>query len=181
MGIFTKGTRALERPISCHKPLATVVLRVLAVFRVVIVRSRYAPVAELLRKLAVPIDVGEALTTAVRLRNSFNLDSEVVMFRHCSISNFGCVTRLRRAGRGDTACWYPQTQPSAWTRTEEGIYFSDMLRGYMVLPGMRQSGWGILSSQEEAVCMSKRCGTTRLKRPTRRQCQGTSARDNISD
>jgi hypothetical protein len=65
----------------------------LAVFGVVVMNSRDAPIAKLLRKLAVPVDVGEALPSSIWLRDGLDLDAEVIVADHGD----GCVGLFERA------------------------------------------------------------------------------------
>jgi hypothetical protein len=81
-GVRTEWRWTLQGAIPGDKPFATVVLWMFAVLGVVVVRGFDSPVLELLRKLAVPVDVGEALATAIRLSHGLDLNPEVVMPRH---------------------------------------------------------------------------------------------------
>lgn len=54
----------------------------LAVARIVIVYGVDAAIPQLLRELAVPVDVGEALTATVRPRYGLNLHAKVVVSNH---------------------------------------------------------------------------------------------------
>lgn len=80
--ILTKRARALQRSISSNKPLATIILWVLAIPRTVIVNGLDTTIPQFLRQLAIPVDVGETLSTAVRFRNGLDLDAKVVMSDH---------------------------------------------------------------------------------------------------
>lgn len=54
----------------------------LAVPGVVVVDGLDASVSQLLGELAIPVDVGEALTAAVRLGDGLDLDAKVVVSNH---------------------------------------------------------------------------------------------------
>lgn len=75
----TVRTRPFERTVTRDKPLAAIVLGMLAIPRAVVVDSIDAPIPQLLRQLPVPVDIGKGLAAAIRLPNTLDLDAKVVV------------------------------------------------------------------------------------------------------
>ena len=86
---LTERPGTLERTIAGYEPLASIVLRMLAVLGVVVVNCRNTPVSQLLGQLTIPVNIREALTTSIRLSNALNLYTEVVVPTHVEVQEGG--------------------------------------------------------------------------------------------